>query len=61
MPNEEDGNGFLEFDNGCKINGGGLHCVANTGCRLCYKKIGLGLTNVGERPLCARFNVEVGV
>jgi len=53
-PNNDNGNGFLEFDSGCKINGGGLHCVHASGCRLCYKPSLLG-TNVGERPICQRF------
>jgi len=53
-PNPNDGNGFLEFNNDCKVNGGGLHCVADTGCRLCYKPV-LGSINVGNRPVCARF------
>jgi len=52
--NPQDGNGFLEFNEECKINGGGLHCVADSGCRLCYKRV-LGATNVGNRPVCARF------
>jgi len=53
-PNEDDGNGFLEFNAGCKLNGGGLHCLADSGCQLCYKPI-LGSVNVGDRPTCQRF------
>jgi len=52
--NEEDGNGFMEFNQACKDNGGGLHCIHDTGCRLCYKPV-IGGTNVGPRPTCARF------
>jgi hypothetical protein len=53
-PNDQDGNGFLEFDAGCKVNGGGLHCVASSGCRLCFKPV-LGGSNIGSRPICQRF------
>jgi hypothetical protein len=53
-PNHDNGNGFLEFNSDCKANGGGLHCVHDSGCRLCYKPI-LGSTNVGDRPICQRF------
>jgi len=53
-PNQDNGNGFLEFNSDCLANGGGLNCVGNTGCRLCYKPT-LGATNVGSRPVCARF------
>jgi hypothetical protein len=56
--NPTDGNGFLEFNPACLPNGG-LHCVSNTGCQLCYKPV-LGSTNVGDRPICARvtFNIK---
>jgi len=54
-PNEDNGNGFLEFNAECKANGGGLHCVHNSGCRLCYKPVLGGSTNVGDRPICQRF------
>jgi len=53
-PNEDNGNGFYEFNSDCKTNGGGLHCVADSGCRLCYKPV-LGGVNVGDRPTCERF------
>jgi hypothetical protein len=53
-PNPTDGNGFFEFDADCKANGGGLHCIADSGCRMCYKPI-LGGINVGDRPVCRRF------
>jgi len=53
-PNPTDGNGFFEFDTECKTNGGGLHCIAESGCRLCYKPV-LGGLNVGDRPICRRF------
>jgi len=53
-PNDNDGNGFLEFNTECKVNGGGLHCVHDSGCRLCYKPI-LGSNNIGDRPICNRF------
>jgi hypothetical protein len=53
-PNHDNGNGFYEFDRDCKINGGGLHCVHASGCRLCYKPALLG-SNIGARPVCQRF------
>jgi hypothetical protein len=52
--NDDDGNGFLEFNNGCKNNGGGQDCVGASGCRLCYKPV-VGGTNVGNRPICHRY------
>jgi len=52
--NEDDGNGFYEFDQGCYDNGGGLHCVGASGCRLCYKPV-VGGSNIGGRPICLRF------
>jgi len=51
-PNPSDGNGYLEFVSSC-LNGG-LNCVSNTGCKLCYKPV-IGGTNVGNRPVCTRF------
>jgi len=53
FPNPFDGNGYLEYDASC-LNGG-FSCVGNTGCQLCYKPVGLGDTNFGDRPVCARF------
>jgi hypothetical protein len=53
-PNDIDGNGFFEFNTECKANGGGLHCIAGSGCRLCYKPV-LGGSNIGDRPICQRF------
>jgi hypothetical protein len=58
-PNENDGNGFLEFDGDCKANGGGLHCVHDTGCKMCFKPIEESI-NVGDRPVCQRFISSVG-
>jgi hypothetical protein len=50
--NPTDGNGFMEFSANCR--NGGLHCVSNIGCRLCYKPVEGG-KNVGNRPVCSRF------
>jgi hypothetical protein len=50
-PNSSDGNGFLEYNPSC-LNGG-LNCVANSGCQLCYSPV-LGSTNVGNRPICKK-------
>jgi len=36
-PNSNDGNSYLEFNTSCLD--GGLNCVANTGCQLCYKPV----------------------
>jgi hypothetical protein len=58
-PNLNDGTGFLEFNADCKANGGGLHCVADSGCRLCYNPVNLAGINIGERPICERFAVGV--
>jgi hypothetical protein len=55
-PNFSDGNGFLEFNPSC-LNGG-LNCVANTGCQLCYSPV-LGSVNVGNRPICRRNIVNI--
>jgi len=52
-PNSNDGNSYLEFNTSCLD--GGLNCVANTGCQLCYKPV-LGGVNVGDRPICTRFS-----
>jgi hypothetical protein len=52
-PNHQDGNGFLEYSPECKPNGG-LHCVHNGGCSLCYKPTPGGV-NVGNRPICERY------
>jgi hypothetical protein len=56
--NPSDGNGFLEFNPACLPNGG-LNCVSNTGCQLCYMPV-LGSTNTGNRPICGRviFNIQ---
>jgi len=51
-PNPTDGNGYLQFEESCK--NGGLHCVENSGCQLCWMPR-LGFKNVGERPICTRF------
>src|SRR5436305_13924731 len=51
-PNTNDGNGYLEFDTSCLS--GGVNCMNETGCRLCYKP-GFGSTNIGDRPVCVRF------
>jgi len=56
IPNLSDGNGFFEFNQDCLDNGGGLHCVSDSGCRLCYKPT-FASVNVGNRPVCARFNL----
>jgi uncharacterized protein Usg len=54
-PNPSTGNGYYEFTEDCKD--GGLHCIENTGCRLCYNPVPGGI-NVGNRPICARFAVN---
>jgi uncharacterized protein Usg len=51
-PNPNTGTGYYEFTEECLD--GGLHCIANTGCRLCYNPVDNG-TNVGDRPVCGRF------
>jgi len=51
-PNPADGTGYQQYDESCKT--GGLHCVDNSGCRLCWKPT-VGATNVGDRPVCSRF------
>jgi hypothetical protein len=58
-PNQDNGNGFFEFNQDCLNNGGGLNCISNTGCRLCYKPT-FGATNIGQRPICTRFLGLVG-
>jgi len=55
--NPADGNGFLEYNQNCLPNGG-LNCVANTGCQLCYSPV-LGSTNIGMRPICNRKIVNI--
>jgi len=52
-PNPTDGNSYLEFDQNCLD--GGLNCIDNTGCSLCYRSI-IGSTNIGNRPICKRFS-----
>jgi len=47
-PNFATGDGFLEFDGDCLT--GGLHCVDDTGCRLCHD--GSVTTNAFSRPIC---------
>jgi len=54
-PNPDDGNGFQEFEASCKF--GGEDCIADSGCRLCFKPV-FGGINVGNRPICDRFKGE---
>jgi len=56
-PNPQTGSGYYEFWQDC-LPDGGLHCISNTGCRLCYREVGF-LTNVGNRPVCERFAVPM--
>jgi hypothetical protein len=55
-PNPNTGTGYYEFVQDC-LNGG-LHCIGNTGCRLCFNPIEGG-SNLGDRPICARFIQQV--
>jgi len=50
--NPETGAGYYEYSAACLD--GGLHCIDNTGCRLCYNPVPGG-TNFGNRPVCGRF------
>jgi len=45
----------LEYVESCK--NGGLHCIASSGCQVCYRPV-LGGVNIGSRPVCGRFNTN---
>jgi len=51
-PNPDTGDGYLEYDPTCAD--GGLDCVQNSSCKLCYRPV-LGGNNTGDRPNCTRF------
>jgi uncharacterized protein Usg len=58
FPDQSNGNGFQEFNESCLD--GGLHCVGNTGCMLCWRPT-VAAFNLGDRPVCTRFMDQLPV
>jgi len=52
--NPTTGVGYLEYMSSCLT--GGEHCIGTTGCRLCFRNV-TGAINVGNRPVCRKFQL----